>query len=605
MSTVIKEFLVGLGFEVDDSSAKKFSSGVASATTKVAALGAAAVAAAGAVTTFVGAVANRLDTVSDAAIRIGTTAEELMRLQFAATLSDSSAQAAASSLQNLGRRAGEAAMGMGRGKEIFERLGIELKDGNGELKASTDLMRELGHEIKDLERGEQLAIIERLGIDPTMLQTVVGGLDALGAEFDQLYAAAGVNLNEAAQTSSDFNDALARLKMTFEAATTAIAVRLMPKIAEAFDAVRKIFIENMPQIVEAVTPVLDIILDIGSAFIRITGRIAVGAGKIIQQFQKLNDVTDGYAGFLLAAAAAWKFLNLSFLASPIGIILTLAAAIALLVDDFLTWQEGGDSLIDYTKFEPPITAAIEIIKILADAIINTFGMITDVIKAVLRLLRGDFAGAWESLISAGDRIIAQFGNVGAAFTEIINILKFLAEAIFGDLTSSFEFIGAVVDRVVAGISTAVSTVSDFIVEAFQFAGSSVMGIFEGVGSFFTAFFDRIVGGLGRITDTARRAAAFVGIGSDDKNPSALSMGVDSVKGLFGFGGNDEQTASAPALAPSPQAAATMRGGDQNVNQNTEIVVQGSTDPQATARAIAGQQNRVNADMARNMAGATR
>lgn len=602
--TVIKEFLVGLGFKVDDSSVSKFDGKVKAATVKVAALGTAAVAAAGAVTAFVGAVANRLDEVSDAAIRIGTTADELMRLQYAATLSDSSAQAAAASLQRLGRRAGEAAMGTGEGIKAFEELGIELRDADGQLKSSTDLMGEIGESIRDLERGQQLALMEKLGIDPTMLQTITNGMDTLGAEFDELYGAAGISLNEAAQTSSDFNDALARLQMTFDAVTAAIAVRLMPKIAESFDMLQRLFIDNMPKIIKAVSPVLDLIMAIGTAFIRIVARIAQGAGVLIGYFQRINDATDGMAGYIAAATAAWKLLNLSFLASPIGIILTLGAAIALLVDDFLTWQEGGDSLIDYTKFEPPITAAIEIIKLLGDVVINSIGMIMDVGRLLMQLLTGDFSGAWESLVSLGDRIVDQFGNVRSAFSEVIEIVKFLAEAIFGDLSSSWEMIGSVVDTVVEGISSAVSGVSSFIIETFTSAADSVMSIFQGLASFFTGFFDSITSGIASIGEGAKRAAAFVGFGSDDENPSALSMGVDSVKGLFGFG-DDEQNTSTPALTPSPQAAAAVTGGNQNLNQNTEIIVQGTANAQATASAVANQQNRVNADMARNMAGATR
>jgi hypothetical protein len=72
-----------------------------------------------------------------------------------------------------------------------------------------------------------------------------------------------------------------------------------------------------------------------------------------------------------------------------------------------------------------------------------------------------------------------------------------------------------------------------------------------------------------------------------------------VAGMFGFGGG------APASAPSPQAQAAVGGNGQNVNQQTQIVVQGSSDPAATARAVSGEQGRVNADMARNMRGAAR
>jgi hypothetical protein len=54
------------------------------------------------------------------------------------------------------------------------------------------------------------------------------------------------------------------------------------------------------------------------------------------------------------------------------------------------------------------------------------------------------------------------------------------------------------------------------------------------------------------------------------------------------------------LTPSPTTTAAIGGAVQNVSQKTEIVVQGAADPASTARAVAGQQDRVNADMTRNM-----
>ena len=44
---------------------------------------------------------------------------------------------------------------------------------------------------------------------------------------------------------------------------------------------------------------------------------------------------------------------------------------------------------------------------------------------------------------------------------------------------------------------------------------------------------------------------------------------------------------------------------QNVTQQTTIQVQGGADPAATGRAVAGEQNRVNADMTRNLKGSAR
>jgi hypothetical protein len=68
---------------------------------------------------------------------------------------------------------------------------------------------------------------------------------------------------------------------------------------------------------------------------------------------------------------------------------------------------------------------------------------------------------------------------------------------------------------------------------------------------------------------------------------------------------DSVFGSGAQLTPSPQAQAAVQGSNQNVNQQTEINVIGSADPDATARSVAGQQSRVNADMTRNMKGVAR
>ena len=57
-----------------------------------------------------------------------------------------------------------------------------------------------------------------------------------------------------------------------------------------------------------------------------------------------------------------KLFRLAFLASPIGIILALGAALALLYDDYKTWKEGGKSLFDWSKWTNGIETIINKIK---------------------------------------------------------------------------------------------------------------------------------------------------------------------------------------------------------------------------------------------------
>lgn len=61
-------------------------------------------------------------------------------------------------------------------------------------------------------------------------------------------------------------------------------------------------------------------------------------------------------------------MRLVFLASPIGIVLALAAAIALLWDDYQTWKRGGESLLDWEKWAGGIETAISKIKELGNTL---------------------------------------------------------------------------------------------------------------------------------------------------------------------------------------------------------------------------------------------
>lgn len=567
----IKEFLVGLGFEVDQGSLNKFNDGLKKATIAITAVGAAATAAAGFVAKMVMSVANDFDKISDLGARVNATAHEIMELGYVASLTDSSVEAVASSLDGLNRTMGEASMGMGRGKVVFEQLGISLKDANGNMKTTAAMMAEIGDKIKDLSRQEQVAILSKLGIDPTMIGALTGDVAELRAEFNQIYSDLEIDANAAAQASSDFMDSVGRLSFVFDSLRKAVALKFMGQIQAGIDRMRKLLVENMPKIVNAITPIIQVILRIAEAFIAIVARIAQFAGVLIGWFNRINDATDGWAGYILAAAAAWRFLNLAFLASPIGIILSLVAAIGLLIDDFMTWKEGGDSLIDWSAWEPPITAAINIISTLGDMITNTFGYIMDIARAVSSLLVGDFSGAWDSLGSAGQRIVTQFGFVADIFNQVIEVIKWLAELLVGDLSAAWEAMGAVVDRVVGGIMRAIDAVRDAANAVSSFAG----GVGESVSNF--------AGGVG------------------DSVAETASSAWQGAKSFFGFGGDN----AAPPSAPSPQAAATLGGMNQTVSQNTEIIVQGASDPQATARAVSGQQNRVNADLTRNLAGAAR
>lgn len=77
--------------------------------------------------------------LGDTAQKLGISTSSLQEFQFAANQSGVRVEALNMGLQRFGRRAAEAAQGTGEAKDAIKQLGIELKDGHGNLRTTEDL----------------------------------------------------------------------------------------------------------------------------------------------------------------------------------------------------------------------------------------------------------------------------------------------------------------------------------------------------------------------------------------------------------------------------------------------------------------------------------
>ena len=172
---------------------------------------------------FIQKSAEGFERISHLANRVNTTADAVQKLGYIAQFTRSSVAAAELSLDGLNRAAGEAYLGVGRAKKIFEKIGLSVKDSNGQLKDTSKLMGELSEKIKPLERGEQLAVLEKLGIDKTMIEALTTDTSKLAAENDQLYKAFGLNVDKASDSSVELIDAMGKVHRVFNVFKDAIA----------------------------------------------------------------------------------------------------------------------------------------------------------------------------------------------------------------------------------------------------------------------------------------------------------------------------------------------------------------------------------------------
>jgi len=416
MSNVIKEYLVGLGFDVNEGELNKFNKGLMSGNMQAAALGASVLAAAGAVTAFVTKMASQLSVLQQTSIETRATADEINRLGYIASQKGSDLNAVSSSLSELNKNAALARMGLGDAQMTFRMLGVSVNDSNGKLKSSATLMMNVRDAMKGMGMEQQRLIMGRLGIDDSLWRTMAEDISVVSDEYSELRKASGLNMDEAAKNAMKYTESLKKLQFTLQTIGQSIAARFMGKISKAFDEFRKLLIQAMPKIIGFISPLIDLVLTLAEKLLILGNFAMTGIGIVLDMFTKLNEKTNGWAGYILAAVAAWKFLNLSFLASPVGIILSLAAAIALLLDDIMTFREGGDSLVDWSQWENGIQLVIDALSRLRDFAQGVFEVLFALGDMVGNLISGNWSGAFAALKDAGSTIAggasAYLGDMG-------------------------------------------------------------------------------------------------------------------------------------------------------------------------------------------------
>jgi hypothetical protein len=268
----------------------------------------------------------------------------------------------------------------------------------------------------------------------------------------------------------------------------------------------KIF-ANMPKIQNALMKFVNFIFKAFDATIQLGTRVWSILSRVWSFFTDLDKATDGWSTKILLAIAAWELLNLSFLATPLGMILTGLLAILALWDDFEVWKEGGKSLFDWSAAVPIINGVKAALSSLADVWRKFVDVVFDLVLAFQELFKGDTQGFFDNLKDAAKDLLG-------VFTKLWDVLKY------------------------------------------------TQGVFDSVGNVISS----------------------------------------KLSGIFGQGN------AAPALAGIMQPSPLMpQGGDvnQRVSQETNILVQGAADAKAIGQEVAGQQNRVNFDMVRNMRGAVK
>ena len=396
----IKDFLVSLGFSVDDAGAKKFGSVLAGTTANVIKMGLAVEGAALSVVAFTAKIASGLDNLYWASQRTGATVQGIQSIGYAVSQVGGSVDAARSSLENLSRfiRNNPGAEG------FLNRLGVQTRDASGNMRDMAAIFTGVGQKLSGMPYYRANQYAQMLGIDENTLMAMRRGVGQFSAQYSEMVKAIGFNADQAALSSNRFMTSLKSLGEMAGMARDIIGSNLADGLAGQIDNLRKKIIENFPKIEVTITKVIKGILWLGEIVGRVAFRIVDGVGDIIEWWGKLDAETKTLIDVIGGLVVAMRILNSTFWMSPIGLITGLIVALGLLWEDYKTWKEGGNSLIDWEKWQPAIDKAKDAITWLRDHLLELKDGVGGWQNA-LEILGTFIAGVWVS------RVLGAFGKI--------------------------------------------------------------------------------------------------------------------------------------------------------------------------------------------------
>ena len=549
---IVNELITKFGFIGNLAPQETFNANLKASIGLLAGLGAAIASSAAGVAGWVTSVSQSIDPLVQFSRETGVAIETVQSLGYAASVNGSSVDALQASLGEMTKRVGEfVSTGEGEAKDVAERLGLQFKDMNGQVKNSDVIFRELADKLHGMSQAEKFSVLDKMGIDRSMVQL----LSMTGEEISSLQnkaEALGVVTQDQADQFAAYNDSLTTLGKGFDGIKFQVAVGFVPVLKDLVDGFTDFLIANKDLIKNGLAHLGEIIFSV--------------MGMIRRFLPIIGLITTGFVAWKIAAIGLRTVLATIF--SPVVLITAAIIAVVLVIDDLLTAMEGGQSVIaDFFKdnwgidIVPAlkeakaslmafINYAIGVFKPLADAIASMFRMVWHLITGAFT---GDFQDAMKDAQNIFDSLIA---FITGAFGVVGDAIKY----VFGDAGS---FVVDVFTTAIENTKLMFSALWKLVTGDFEGAWGDVVKIFDnGVELMkkpFTAFIDwakNIFAGLGEyisniISNAASNAwnatKSFFGVGEDEQqqgvtgggnggmSPGGIPYGMNAAVGLGGGG----------------------------------------------------------------------
>lgn len=499
---IIKEFLVSLGFKVDQKGLKDFTSTVEGASqaveTLVKTVAGAALAMGGVVTAF----AHSLDQVYFASKRVNENASDIQAFGKAAKNFGVDANEAAGNIENFAAKL--------RNQPGFEgwlqTLGINTRT-NGVLRDTADLMVDMGRALEKYPQYMRSQYAAQAGMSERMMLALTD--PRFGGEFGRQQGLVG-NIDAASEVTRKFNSVIQDLETNIQKALLPALTSLSKALGDDMEKASKWFIENGDKVTSTVNTFTEATINAGKIILPIISAIGEGWSNIFSWVkaagEAINDILPSSWKDKIGAGTDWLF-------SKLGISDTIYG--------MATGTGGGKTPTDTVLNRPKTTTQSDRAAYLND-LDKRYG-----------LPQGTLYRVWMAESGGGQHMISPKGAQG-----------------------HFQFMPG--------------TAAEYgLKDPYNFEESA-----DAAGRYYSNMYRKY--------------------GSLEKAAAAYNWGPGNVD-KYGLGAAPLETRN----------YVDKVAGGVNIQQTNNITVNGADDPRAVGMAVSHEQQRVNADLTRNMQTAVR
>ncbi|EIU7558134.1 lytic transglycosylase catalytic [Providencia rettgeri] len=428
----MRDFLVSLGFDVDESGAKKFSSVLGEITSTAFKAGAAVEGAAAVILGFTAQISKGLDDLYWQAQRTGATANSIKSLGYAVKQAGGDINGFNQSVERLGAFLRNTPGGEG----FLKNIGVQTRDANGNLRDTASLVALVGDRLSKMPMYRATAFGQALGIDENTLLAMRRGLHGYSSEYTMMMKAIGYNPDLAAKQGNAFMTQFSKLTAAVGIGKDKIGGELARVLTPSIERFTELLVKNFPTIEKIILKIVNAILTLTEILNHLVYRAGKGIRDLIGWWHTLDDSSKGLIKTFGLVLAAWWALNKGFLTSPIGLMIAALTALLLLWDDYQTWKEGGKSAIDWSEWE------------------GTIDSVTESLQKIWEWATGfvDMIGGWENVfwgfaLFLGGKwllsILATLTKVGAGFIRMFGLPGLL----IGGAILTFDLMKSKIDEV--------------------------------------------------------------------------------------------------------------------------------------------------------------